>query len=135
MTQIESKKVIVPTNEELVYAFLLDMNNIEKLLPEGRITEWKSSETHCSFKIQNAYTIGLNFNSSQPHSLIKYTSAQGSPFSFELDAHITQKGNGCEAYLMCNADINPFLKMIVAGPLKNLFDYMADQLVHQFPAA
>jgi carbon monoxide dehydrogenase subunit G len=135
MTQIESKKVTVPATEEMVYAFLLDMNNIEKLLPEGRITEWKSSETHCSFKIQNAYTIGLNFTSSEAHTIIKYSSAQGSPFSFTLDAHMAKQDGGCEAYLMCNADINPFLKMIVAGPLKNLFDYMAEQLVHQFPAA
>ena len=134
MTQIESKKVIAPASEEMVFAFLLDMNNIEKLLPEGRITEWKSSETNCSFKIQNAYTIGLNYGSSEAHKLIQYTSGQGSPFPFTLDAHIAKKESGCEVHMMCNADINPFLKMIVAGPLKNLFDYMAEQLVHQFPA-
>jgi carbon monoxide dehydrogenase subunit G len=135
MTQIESKKVIVPASDEKVFAFLSDMNNIEKLLPEGRITEWKSSENHCSFKIQNAYTIGLNFGSSEPHKKILYTSAQGSPFPFTLDVHITSQGSGCETYLLCNADINPFLKMIVVGPLKNLFDYMAERLAQQFPAA
>ena len=135
MTQIESKKVEVPASDEMVYAFLLDMNNIEKLLPEGRITEWKSSETHCSFKIQNAYTIGLNYSTSEAHRLINYTSAQGSPFPFTLDAHILKKDGGVEAYLICNADINPFLKMIVAGPLKNLFDYMAEKLVSQFPVS
>ena len=135
MTQIESKKVIVPTGESAVFSFLSDMNNIEKLLPEGRITEWKSSETHCSFKIQNAYTIGLNFNSSDPHKLIRYNSAQGSPFPFTLDVHIAPLDGGCETHLLCNADINPFLKMIVVGPLKNLFDYMADRLTQQFPAA
>ncbi|MFN0031822.1 MAG: hypothetical protein ACKVOR_06665 [Flavobacteriales bacterium] len=132
MTQIESKKVTVSASTESVFDFLSDMNNIQKLLPLDKITEWKSDEKSCSFKIQNAYTIGLNHMGGTPHSTVNYESAQGSPFAFTLNTQLSVNDNGTDAQLFCEADINPFLKMIVTGPLKNLFDYMAERLVKLF---
>jgi carbon monoxide dehydrogenase subunit G len=132
MTEIESKKVVVPAPSEKVFAFLCDMNNIEKLLPTGKYTEWKSDEKSCSFKIQGAYTIVLNFVEATPYSQIRYVSGDGSPFSFSLVTHLNPEGEGSGGFMKCEADINPFLKMVVQGPLKNLFDYMADKLTQQF---
>lgn len=135
MTQIESKKVVVNASAETVFTFLSDMNNIQKLLPQDKISEWKSDEKSCSFKIQNAYTIGLNFVSSAPHTKIEYSSAQGSPFPFSLNTVLNENSGKTETQLLCEADINPFLKMLVVGPLKNLFDYMAERLEKQFVIA
>jgi len=132
MTEIESKKVVVPASSEKVFAFLCDMNNIEKLLPTGKYTEWKSDEKSCSFKIQGAYTIVLNFVDATPYGQIRYASGDGSPFSFSLTTHLNDDGGASHGYMKCEADINPFLKMVVQGPLKNLFDYMADKLTQQF---
>jgi carbon monoxide dehydrogenase subunit G len=128
MTEIESKKVTVPASPEKVFAFLCDMNNIEKLLPAGKYSDWKSDEKSCSFKIQGAYTIVLNFVEANPNSSVTYRSGDGSPFSFTLVSHLQANEVGTEGYLKCEADINPFLKMVVQGPLKNLFDYMAEKL-------
>jgi len=132
MTTIESKKVNIKTEKQNVVAFLKDMNNIEKLLPEGKYSEWKSSTTSCSFKIQNAYTIVLDFHSEEPDGSIIYKSGEGSPLAFTLTSHVNDGNGDSEGYMVCNADINPFLKMVVQGPLKNLFDYMAEKLVSQF---
>ncbi len=132
MTIIESKKVTVDANAQSVFAFLSDMNNISKLLPQDKILDWKSDEKSCSFKIQKAYTIGLNFVAGVAYSNIEYCSADGSPFSFSLNTTLLDLDGKTEAQLICNADINPFLKMLVVGPLQNLFDYMADRLGRQF---
>ncbi len=131
MTEIESKKVSVSAPRETVYAFLSDMNNIEKLLPAGKYSDWKSDTQSCSFKIQGAYTIVLNFVSATPHSEVRYASGDGSPFSFTLTSYLHEEGAGTSGYMKCEADINPFLKMVVQGPLKNLFDYMAERLTQQ----
>lgn len=132
MTTIESKKVNIQTTRQNVIAFLRDMNNIEKLLPQGKYSEWKSTEKSCSFKIQNAYTIVLDFLSEDADGTIKYKSGEGSPFAFTLTSHVNDINGNSEGYMVCDADINPFLKMVVQGPLKNLFDYMAERLVSQF---
>lgn len=132
MTTIESKKVNINTDRTKVLEFLRNMNNIEKLLPHGKYSEWKSTDDSCSFKIQNAYTIVLDFKSVEPDGSVKYSSGAGSPFAFTLTSVVNGADGKCEGNLVCDADINPFLKMVVQGPLKNLFDYMADKLVDQF---
>jgi carbon monoxide dehydrogenase subunit G len=128
MTKIESKVTSVDSGAEKIFSFLTDMNNIEKLLPEGKYSDWKSDVGACSFKVQNAYHIGLALKSSEPNHLVSYSSTPGSPFPFELNVKLIEKDGKTQGQLLCDAQINPFLEMLVKGPLKNLFDYMADKL-------
>jgi carbon monoxide dehydrogenase subunit G len=127
MTKIESKRVAVSASPEKVSAFLTNTDNIQKLLPEGKYSDWKSDGTVCSFKIQGAYTIGLRIKEIISNTNVIYESTEGSPFAFTLNTHISPTETGSEAYLLCDAQLNPFLEMIVKGPLKSLFDYMADR--------
>jgi len=132
MTTIESKKVIVSASPQQTFEFLSNMNNIVHLLPEDKISNWQSDEKYCSFKIQNAYTISLEFKESTPHSAIVYSSGSGSPFAFTLKVSLKEVDGKTEAQQICEANINPFMEMMVKGPLTNLFDYMADRLGKRF---
>jgi carbon monoxide dehydrogenase subunit G len=128
MTHIESQPAHVKAQATEVFAFLSNMNNIEKLLPAGKYSDWKADSDSCSFKIQNAYTIGMRIKESTPHQTITYESTAGSPFPFTLLVQLTEAESQTTGQLICDAQINPFLEMMVKGPLKNLFDYMAGQL-------
>jgi carbon monoxide dehydrogenase subunit G len=128
MTHIESRSAKVNAPIASVFTFLNDMNNIEKLLPAGKYSEWKADKDSCSFKIQNAYTIGLRIKESAPNSGITYESTAGSPFPFTLKVELSEDGEQTSGKLICDAQINPFLEMMVKGPLQNLFDYMSDRL-------
>ena len=128
MTHIESQPAQVNAPASQVFEFLSDMQHIEKLLPEGKYSEWKADKDSCSFKIQNAYTIGLRIKETKSPEEIIYESTAGSPFPFELKVHLKESGNQTTGQLICDAQINPFLEILVKGPLKNLFDYMASQL-------
>jgi carbon monoxide dehydrogenase subunit G len=128
MTHIESQPAQVNTSDAEVFAFLSDMNNIEKLLPSGKYSDWKAEPDMCSFKIQNAYTIGLRIKEKTSPNEIIYESAAGSPFPFTLKVQLKEQGAQTTGQLICDAQINPFLEMMVKAPLKNLFDYMAGQL-------
>ncbi|MFM7234230.1 MAG: hypothetical protein ACKOZM_06535 [Flavobacteriales bacterium] len=128
MTHIESQPTQVKAPVAEVFAFLCNMNNIEKLLPAGKYSDWKADADSCSFKIQNAYTIGMRIKENTPHQTITYESTAGSPFPFTLLVKLTEENSQTNGQLICDAQINPFLEMMVKGPLKNLFDYMAGQL-------
>ena len=128
MTRIESQSTQVNAASSEVFTYLCNMNNIEKLLPAGKYTEWKADNDSCSFKIQNAYTIGMRIKESSPHSSITYESTAGSPFPFTLLVKLTAEGTQTTGQLICEAQINPFLEMMVKAPLKNLFDYMSGQV-------
>lgn len=127
MATIESKKVIVNASSEKITSFLTNTDNIIKLLPESKISDWKSDGKTCSFKVQGAYNIGLSLVEAVGNK-IQFNSTEGSPFPFKLDVFLNEKEGSTEAYQICEAQINPFLEMMVKGPLKNLFDYMAEQL-------
>lgn len=129
MTHLESNKVQLTSSAEEVFKFLEDFNNLEKLLPLDKISDWKSDFDFCSFKIQNAATIALKKESVEPNSKINISGGEGVPFKFTLVATIDEKDSGCEAQLVFDGDINPFLKMMVVKPLQNLFDFMAERLV------
>lgn len=130
MATIESKKVIVAANAQQIHDFLTNSDNILKLLPESKISDWKSDGTTCSFKVQGAYQIGLRLIESTTKNIL-FESTEGSPFPFNLQVHLNEAEGQTEVHQICDAKLNPFLEMIVKGPLKNLFDYMADQLVKE----
>lgn len=131
MATIESKHVTVPADKAAVSTFLQDMNNFQKLLPEDKISDWKSDDKACSFKVQGGYTIALEYVG-QTDGVLHMKSGAASPFPFTLDVNMEEKEGSTTAYQVIDADVNPFLKMMIEKPLKNLFDYIADKLVSQF---
>jgi hypothetical protein len=129
MTKIESTKVNVDCSAKDCYEFLSDLNNYELLLPKDKISNWESDEKKCSFKIQKTYKLSLVYKNGLPNNEIHLVSGENSPFSFSLNIIIVESPGSCNVQLLCEADINPFLKMMVEKPLNNLFNYMADRLV------
>ena len=134
MTEIISNKAEVNADIGEVFSFLTDMNNYELLLPKDNISHWKATDDEFSCKIQNTYTISLRKNGATEYSEIRLKSSEDSPLKFNLDLKLNEIGdNRTTAQLFCNADLNPFLKMMALKPLQNLFNYMAKRLEKVFP--
>ena len=135
MTRIESKHVTIARSPQELHAFLQDMNNFQQLLPQERISDWKSDGASCSFKVAGAATIGLMLDGGTPPEHVRLKSTERSPFPFSLDVHLKPGANGTEAWQVFEADLNPFIKMMVESPLKHLFDHIADKMVALHGAA
>lgn len=127
-TKIESEKVLINKSSKIVFDYLCDFNNIVNLLPQDKISDWKSDNDQCSFKIQNAATIPLVKKEIHPDHKIDIVSGEKAPFPFTLVVQIKDTDAGCECQLHFTGEINAFLKMMVMKPLTNLFNYMADRL-------
>ncbi len=128
MTHLESKRVEIAKPAQELYAFVQDMNNFKELLPEGRISEWQSDGKSCAFKVQGAATIGLMLDGGTAPTLLKLKATERSPFPFTLDVHMKEDGASTTIWQEFNADLNPFIKMMVEKPLQNLFDHIADRM-------
>ncbi len=127
--KIESKKGLINRPAKDVFDYLSDMNNFKNLLPEDKISNWKSDVNQCSFKIQGATTISFVIESKEEPNLIRMISGDQSPFSFNLDVHLIEEDGKTTGYQVFEADINMFMKMMVEKPLQNLFDFIVDRLV------
>lgn len=128
MTNIESKHVSVNNTQQEVFEFLGDLNNFQQLLPQDKISNWKSDKDFCSFKVSGMATIDLHLKSSEPHNRHHIVSGEEAPFPFTLDIFVEAQGENSVAYNKFTGDINPFLKLMVEKPLSNLFNYIADKV-------
>jgi carbon monoxide dehydrogenase subunit G len=129
--KIESKKGLINRPAKEVFDYLSNMNNFVNLLPKDKISDWESDEKQCSFKIQGAATISFVNESSTEPTHIHMVSGERSPFKFDLDVYLKEEDGKTTGYQIFDADINMFMKMMVEKPLKNLFDYIVDQLAKE----
>lgn len=132
MATIESNKVNVNANPSEVFNYLMDLNNLYDLLPQDKISDWTATNDACSFKVAGGYKIGLKHKSATEPNNIILESTDVSPFAFDLDIKLEDADSATNAHMVSNADLNPFMKMMVEKPLKNLFDYIAKKLSDKF---
>jgi hypothetical protein len=128
MLTIESAKVGVQKTAVEVFDFLLDLNNLEKLMPQERIEFWKSTETTCRFGIKNLSSIGMKVKESTSPSQIVLEADGKNPFTFTLTIFINENGSDITSYFVFEGDVNMFMKAMVQKPLKDFFDQLAQNL-------
>lgn len=132
MATIESKKVTLNASREEVFSYVKDLRNLYDLLPQDKVSDWQGEETHCSFKVVGGYKVGLKHQDLESPSRIQLTSDEDSPIDFDLDIRFDDVEGGTQAGLTSNLKVNAFMRMMVEKPLKNLFDFIADQLEKKF---
>lgn len=127
MTVIESKTAVdKPVNE--VYAFLSDLNNHQKLMPEN-IYNWSSTADEARFTIQNMAKLTLKVESRTENREIVIVPTGDAPFDIRLKWTLHDQGDGTtRAVHTINADLNMMMKMLASGPLQKLADYQTFKL-------
>lgn len=125
---LESTKVIVNASPETVFEFLSDANNLIHILPQDKISDFKSSTEECSFKVQGGVTISLIEDGRLAGEELYLKSGASSPFPFRLSIRLAAVEGGCEGYIHFDGQVNMFLKMMVEKPLTNLFNFMSQKL-------
>lgn len=129
---IESTKVDVNANQEEIFNFLINSNNIIHLLPQDKISDWKSTDTECSFKAQGGFKIALIQDGSEGKSKVFMRSGEKSPFPFKLTLFINESNGKSNGYIEFNGEVNMFLKKMVEKPLTALFNHMAEKIQERF---
>ncbi|MCE2711362.1 MAG: hypothetical protein LW688_02345 [Cryomorphaceae bacterium] len=130
--QLTSEKVTVPAKQTSVQSFLKDCRNMVHLLPQDQISDFKATETECSFKVQGGITISLVQEESEETDKLFMRSGEKSPFPFQLIIHTLDQGSSTEGYIEFQGDVNVFIKMMVEKPLSALFNIMSGKLRDYF---
>lgn len=131
--KIESNKKIAQKDIQSVFEFLKDTQNLYHLLPQDKISDWKADELSCSFKVQGGIVISFQQTSCEEPTKIFLKSGEKSPFPFTLTVLLKEiSASETEGYLLFDGEVNMFLKMLVEGPLTNLFDFMTNKLQEKY---
>lgn len=132
MAELKSDKVTVKASAESVYTFLTDLNNVEKLIPSERVSDWKSTSDTCSFTIKGLAGISMKLGESESNKKVHLDSHGKNPFDFSLDIHLENGEGTCNAQLIFEGNMNFMLQTLASTPLTNLFNMMANKLVEEF---
>ena len=127
MTIIESKVVYLQKSDKYIYEFISDFRNFIKLMPH-QIKDIKITHDTCSFRIEGIPTITLKINEKIPFSCVKMQT-EDSKLPFTLNCILKKENETeCAAQFCFEAKLNPMMKMMVAKPLRNFLDLLADKL-------
>mgnify|MGYP001766216555 CR=1 FL=1 len=126
-----SHTVELTVEAEKAYAFIVDLNNLRKLMPE-QIINWNSTEDSCEFDIKGMAHITLLRSECIPDKLVRMVSGPDTPLELEIRGIIEKVSvNRSSASIELTADLSPMLQLMVSGPLQNLVNIMADKLKSQ----
>lgn len=133
MTKLDSIKQQINKSDKLIFEFLSNANNIQKLLPVEKIENWNSNDKFCSFHIKGLTTLEIEIQEKTEFSIIKYKNSTGKPFVFEMIFLISKiDDETSETQIIFNADLNTTLKFLVSTPLTNLLDIMNNNIKTAF---
>ena len=131
MSKFESNVKQIPYAQEKVYEKLSDLSNIEKVkdhLPEDKVNDLSFDKDHITVSVPPVGGITLRIIEREAPKCIKFETEQ-SPIPFNLWIQLLPvTEDSAKMKLTLDANINPFLKGMISGPLKEGLEKIADML-------
>ena len=132
--EIKSPLATSGCNAFELFDFLVDPRHLEEILPSDRVTEFSATETGCRFKASGSFDVVIERKDMERPRLIRFDSQKGTPIRFSLNVLIEEKGDErCEVQVVCDADLNPFMRMMAEKPLQEIFSGMVEKITERFP--
>ncbi len=121
----------VPYNDERIFATLSDLNNLERVkdkLPKDKLKDLSFDQDSCSVAVDPIGKITFQIVEREPNRLIKFTTTN-SPIPLHLRIQLEPvTTEETRMKLLVQADLNPFIKQMVAKPLQDALDKLATVL-------
>ena len=123
MSSFESRIGKVNSEAEKIYNFATDMRNFNRFLPEDTIESWEASEDECSFEVSPVGKAKISIVRKDPCNTVKYSGYGLNETEFYLWLQLKElEKDDTRVKLTIKADLNPGLKMIAKGPIKQFLD-------------
>ena len=131
MTEFTSKIRTIPHNDARVFAMLSDLSNLQRVrnsIPQDSIKAFNFTDDHCSFEVSPIGKIEFRIVEREPYKTIKFETTQ-SPVPLLLWIQLKQVAeNDTRMKMTVRADLNPFLKPMVAKPMQEAVDKISEIL-------
>ena len=121
----------IPHKAEHIYGMLSDLSNLERVkdrIPAGKVKDFTFDSDSCSVSVDPVGKICFQIVEREPNQLIKFATTN-SPIPLHLWIPLKEvaEADTCMK-LTVGAELNPFIKQMVAKPLQEAIDKMAEVL-------
>ena len=131
MSKFESSIKQIPYSQQAVYAMLSDLGNIEKVrdrIPEDKIRDFRFDRDTIAVTAPPVGELRLRIVERDEPKCIKFATEQ-SPIPFDLWIQVLPvTDTTSKMKLTIKAELNPFIKGMVQGSLKEGVEKIADAL-------
>jgi carbon monoxide dehydrogenase subunit G len=131
MTEFTSEIKQLPYNEAIIYEVLSDLNNLEKVkdrIPQDKIQDFSFDRDSCVFNVSPVGNVRFSIVEREPNKTIKFMADQ-SPVNVYMWIQLKEVNpQDTRMKLTVKAELNPFLKPMLSGPLQKGLDQIADVL-------
>lgn len=121
----------IPHDDERIFSMLSDLSNLERIkdrIPQDKIKNVEFDSDSCSFAVDPVGKISFQIVEREPNKLIKFATTN-SPVPLFLWIQLKQvEANDTRMKITVRADLNPFLKPMVAKPLQEAVDKISTLL-------
>ncbi len=131
MTEFVSDVKTISHSDAEVFRVLSDMSKLELVkdrIPEDKIKEFTLDADSVSFKVDPIGQVKFLVVEREPNKLVKFKS-ENLPFEVFLWIQLVSKQeNETKMRMTVRADINPFMKGMVAKPMKEAVEKISDMV-------
>lgn len=131
MSRFESNVKHIPYPQQVVYANLSDMNNLAKVrdrIPEDKVKDIRFDADSVSMYVPPVGEISMHIINREEPKCIKFETTN-SPVPFYMWIQLLPVTlTSCKMKLTVEAELNPFIKGMVKGPLQESLEKIADLL-------
>ncbi len=128
MTEFVSEIKAIPQNDDRIFAMLSDLSNLERVkdrIPQDKIQGFEFDSDSCSFSVNPVGKIKFQIVEREPNKTIKFATTN-SPVPLFLWIQLKQVAEmDTRMKLTARADLNPFIKQMVAKPMQEAIDKIA----------
>ena len=121
----------IPHNAERIYGMLSDLSNLERVkdrIPAGKVKDFSFDSNSCSFAVDPVGKIRFQIVEREPNQLIKFATTN-SPIPLYLWIQLKEVAEAdTRMKLTVGAELNLFIKQMVAKPLQEAVDKIAEAL-------
>ena len=141
VTKYVSETKIVEHNQQIVFDYLSNFENlseylnsgliekITKQIPQVKITDFESDRDSCQFKITGMGVAQIRIVNREPYKTIKVESSGGLPLSFTFWIQlIPTTAFQTKMRLTLHADLSMMIKMMVGSKLEEGVNHLAETL-------
>ena len=130
-TKFESSIKQIPYPQEAVYRNLSDLRNLEKVrdrVPEDKVKDFSFDEDTVSLNVAPVGELKLRICEREEPKCVKFETVQ-SPVPFHVWIQVLPVTDGASKMkVTVKAELNPFIKGMVSGPLQDGVEKIADAL-------
>jgi carbon monoxide dehydrogenase subunit G len=112
-----------------LFNFITDIKNFEQFIPEGNINNWQATSDDCRFQVPPLGSVTARITEKTPYSQVAYSGDALQKNDFNLVVHISENERKlAEVRLSLTADLNPFIKMMAAGPIEKFLEKLISEM-------